>query len=219
MKYRCLLFDLDGTLVDSSADLVKSVNLTLKDMGLAQLPTPRVMSFVGEGIHLLLERSLAAALGRPPSPDEAEHGLVNYRRHYSEHLLDETAPYPHVESILEHFNSSPKAVVTNKPHAFSVELLDGLNLTSRFKAIIGGDSLSERKPSPVPLLEAARLCGVRPTECLMIGDTKVDMDAGRAAGMATCGFVGGFRGRDELVAAGADVLIETFAELRVVVDG
>jgi phosphoglycolate phosphatase len=219
MKYRCLLFDLDGTLVDSSADLVTSVNLTLTEMGLDQLPSSRVMSFVGEGIHLLLERALAAALGRAPSTDEAQHGLLTYRRHYSEHLLDATIPYAHVESMLEHFDVLPKAVVTNKPHGFTVELLDGLNLKRWFKAIIGGDTLAERKPSPAPLLEAARRCGVTSSQCLMIGDSKVDMEAGRAAGMATCGFVGGFRGRMELVEAGADLLIETFEDLRAVVEG
>lgn len=217
MQYHCLLFDLDGTLVDSRADLVKSVNLTLREMGLDELPASRVMSFVGEGIHLLLERALADALHRTPSPSEAEHGLVTYRRHYADHLLDETIPYPHVESVLEYFNELPKAVVTNKPYGFTVELLDGLNLTPWFRAIIGGDSLAERKPSPAPLLEAARLCGAKSYECLMIGDSKVDMEAGRAAGMTTCGFVGGFRGRNELVEAGADILIESFSELKAVV--
>lgn len=219
MKYRCLLFDLDGTLVDSSADLVKSVNLTLNELGLHELSRTQVMSFVGEGIHLLLERTLAAALGRLPSPAEAQHGLATYRRHYASHLLDQTEPYPQVESILRHFHSLPKAVVTNKPHGFTVELLDGLKLTHWFTAIIGGDSLPERKPSPTPLLEAARLCNTAPDECLMIGDTKVDIEAGRAARMTTCGFVGGFRGRNELVEAGADLLIETFDELRTLVAG
>jgi phosphoglycolate phosphatase len=219
MKFRCLLFDLDGTLVDSRADLVKSVNLTLREMGLSELTQPRVMSFVGEGIHLLLERALAAALGRLPTTLEAERGLLSYRRHYSEHLLDETVPYADVESMLAHFALLPKAVVTNKPYGFTIELLNGLNLTRWFRAIIGGDTLADRKPSPEPLLEAARRCDASPADCLMVGDSRVDMEAGRAAGMTTCGFVGGFRGRDELVEAKADMLIGTFSELREVVEG
>ena len=85
--------------------------------------------------------------------------------------------------------------------------------------MLGGDSLPERKPSAAPLLEAARLCGVEPAACLMVGDSIVDVAAGKAAGIRTCGFVGGFRGRGELEAAGADYLIEHFGELRRVVEG
>ena len=218
MKYRCLLFDLDGTLVDSSGDLIKSMNLTIVEMGLTPLPAAQIMSFVGEGIHLLLERALKAALGRPPASLEAQRGMTSYRRHYSEHLLDETRPYADVEPILEYFALMPKGVVTNKPLDFTLRLLDGLNLSRHFEAIIGGDSLADRKPSPGPVIEAARRCGVEPAHCLMIGDTRIDMEAGRAAGMATCGFIGGFRGRDELTSANADFLIESFAELRPLVE-
>ena len=218
MKFSCLLFDLDGTLVDSSADLVMSINLTLEEMGLSALPKDQVMSFVGEGIHLLLERALTAGLGRLPDPTEAQRGLISYRQHYSRHLLDGTIPYPGVEAILEHFADLPKAVVTNKPVDFSVKLLDGLNLSRWFRAIIGGDSLPDRKPSAAPLLEAARRCDIIPSRCLMVGDTRIDIDAGHAAGITTCGFTGGFRGRAELESAKADLLIDSFAELRQIVE-
>jgi phosphoglycolate phosphatase len=103
--------------------------------------------------------------------------------------------------------------VTNKPYDFSLKILEALKLRAYFNVILGGDSLSERKPAAQPLLEAARRCACAPAECLMIGDSRIDILAGRAAGMTTCGFVAGFRGRTELMEAGADLLIERFGEL------
>jgi phosphoglycolate phosphatase len=213
MTYRCLLFDLDGTLVDSRADLIYSVNLMLAELGRRPLADQSVLSFVGEGARLLVERALRAADGREAGEPEIEIALGVFRRHYRAHLFDQTRPYPEVEETLERLAGLPKAVVTNKPFDFSVALLDGLGMSKYFIAVIGGDSLSERKPAPAPLLEAARLCGHRPEDCLMIGDTRIDIEAGQAAGMKTCGYVGGFRGAEELERAGADFLIERFGEL------
>jgi phosphoglycolate phosphatase len=214
MKFRCLLFDLDGTLVDSRADLVTSVNLMLAEFGFAPLRAAQVIQFVGEGMRLLIERSLRASLAREPEEALIRRALEVYGGKYRAHLLDETRPYPEVEATLAALAHWPKAVVTNKPHEFTMTILAALDLQRHFTAVIGGDSTSERKPSPVPLLTAAERCERAAAECLMIGDTRVDMLAGQAAGMKTCGFVGGFRGRDELVAAHADFLIERFSELR-----
>lgn len=219
MLFGCLLFDLDGTLVDSSDDLVTSVNLTLADAGRPPLARTEVVGFVGEGVVKLLERSLAASLRRAPSTAEVESGVRAFKRHYALHLLERTRPYPGVAEALDFFKELPLAVVTNKPSEHTNAILEGLNLRRHFRAVLGGDSLPERKPHPAPLLEAARLCETPPARCLMVGDSRVDVLAGRAAGMKTCGFAGGFRGRSELEAAGADYLIERFAELREVVVG
>lgn len=218
MNFQCLLFDLDGTLVNSRADLSTSVNLALAEMGLATLPEEPVMQYVGEGIRVLIERSLAASLGSRPEEQRVDLAIEIYRRHYGAHLLDTTRPYPEVKATLEHFSSLPKAVVTNKPYGFTIDLLKGLGLETHFAAILGGDSLAERKPSPAPLLEAARRCDRKAQDCLMIGDSRIDIEAGAAAGMDTCGFVSGFRGRLELEKAGADFLIERFSELIAIVD-
>lgn len=219
MRFDCLLFDLDGTLVDSSEDLATSVNLTLAEAGLATLARGRVVGFVGEGVVKLLERSLAASLLRAPSPSEVEVGVNAFKRHYAQHLVERTRPYAGVEEMLSRFSGLPLAVVTNKPAEHTNGILEGLGLRRRFRAVLGGDSLPERKPHPAPLLEAARLCGVPPARCLMVGDSRVDVLAGRAALMKTCGFTGGFRGRRELEEAGADFLIKHFEELRGVVEG
>ena len=218
MSYKCLLFDLDGTLVDSRADLANSVNLMLSELGRDPLSSCRVLNFVGEGARLLVERSLMASAETPPQPDEVDHALAVFRRHYREHLLDYTRVYPEVEETLALLRNVPKAIVTNKPYEFSVALLEGLGMLSQFEVVLGGDSLPERKPSPLMLLEAARSCGVDPSDCLMVGDTKFDVEAGRAAKMKTCGYIPGFRGRTELAEAGADFLIERFSELCVLVE-
>ncbi len=219
MNYNCLLFDLDGTLVNSRYDLVNSVNLMLTDFGLEPIADHGVLGFVGEGIELLIERSLAFALGNQPASDAVREALLVYRSHYSVHLLDTTRTNPEVEATLHHFSNLPKAVVTNKPLGLTRKLLEGLCLDRHFTAIIGGDSLSQRKPSAEPLLEAARVCREPAEKCLMIGDSRIDIEAGRAAGIDTCGYVPGFRGRAELEAAGADLLIDCFSELREVVEG
>ncbi len=213
MAYRCLLFDLDGTLIDSKADIAVSINLMLNELGQAPLPLETVLGFVGEGVRLLVGRALQASLEREPDETEIERALEVYFRHYREHLLDQTRLYPEVEETLAALSHLPKAIVTNKPYDFTLTILKRLNLLSHFAVVLGGDSLPERKPAPLPLLEAARRCEVVPDECLMIGDSRFDILAGRAAGMKTCGYVAGFRGKAELVAAGADLLIERFGEL------
>ncbi len=222
MHYQCLLFDLDGTLVDSRADLINSVNLMLEELGRRPLPDSRVFSFIGEGARLLVERALRATQnGKDGEPEMAEvdQALKTFQRHYREHLLDQTRVYPEVEETLGRLGRLPKVVVTNKPYEFTVALLEGIGLLDHFQVILGGDSLPERKPSPMMLLEAARRCDARVSNCLMVGDSRVDVEAGRSAGMKTCGYVPGFRGRTELAEAGADYLIERFSELRMLIEG
>ena len=216
--FACLLFDLDGTLVNSRRDLVASVNLTLAELKKEQLAEDLVASFVGEGVSKLFERALTAATACVPTEGEIATGVEVFRRHYARHLLEHTRAYPEVLETLSHFRRLPMAVITNKPTEFSLAILEGLGLSGFFKAVFGGDSLPERKPQPAPLLAAAELCGVTAGRCLMVGDSRVDVLAGKAAGMKTCGYTAGFRGRRELEEAGADFLIESFGELKGVVE-
>src|SRR5262245_12676519 len=218
MSYQCLLFDLDGTLVDSRADLIHSINLMLVELGRETLPGARVLNYVGEGARLLVERSLRANQNGARAGYDVDHALEVFLRHYRAHLLDQTRVYPEVEQTLTRLGHIPKAVVTNKPYEFTMSLLEGIGLSHYFKIVFGGDSLTERKPSPMMLIEAARRCGAQASECLMVGDSRVDVEAGRAAGMKTCGYVPGFRGRTELVDAGVDYVIERFGELCALVE-
>jgi phosphoglycolate phosphatase len=221
MKYGCLLFDLDGTLIDSLADITTSVNLMLREFDRLVLPESAVTGLIGEGVRTLVERALLVGVADLrnsfPSPAEVEMAMAAFRRHYRDHLFDTTTTYPGVFETLRYFDRLPKAVVTNKPVEFARAVLQRLDLSPFFVAVVGGDSLPQRKPSPEPLLEAARLCGVSPEECLVIGDSPVDVIAARAAGMSSCGFTGGFCRRDDIIAAGAVTLIDEIRALRDIV--
>lgn len=214
MNFRCLLFDLDGTLIDSRDDLADSVNLTLSEMKLETLPTATISSFIGEGVFNLLHRSLSASLKKDAGEDLANQGVEVFRRFYNENCLIKTKLYDGVAETLDELKTFQKAVITNKPHDFSMKILEALGVLQYFVLISGGDSYSERKPSPVPLLKTAEKLNCSPEECLMIGDSRVDIEAGKNAGIKTCGLISGFRGRDELEKAGADFLLENFGELR-----
>lgn len=211
--FECLLFDLDGTLVDSRADLALAVNLMLAELGERTLSERQVLGFVGEGARLLVERSLCEACRGEPTGTKIDHALGIFLRHYGEHLLDRTTLYPEVRETLAELADAPMAIITNKPVDFAVTMLERLGLRHLFSVVLGGDSMPERKPSPMMLLEATRICGVDPGRSLMIGDSRIDIAAGHNAGMTTCGFTGGFRGRDELCEAGADLLFDRFSEL------
>lgn len=213
MTVKCLLFDLDGTLIDSRDDLADSVNLTLSELNLANLPSEMIYNFIGEGVFNLINRSISASLKRESEIEFSNQGVEIFRKIYAENCLIKTKLYEGVIETLNELGDYQKAVITNKPWNFSVKILEGLGILHHFKIVYGGDSFAERKPSPVPLLETAKSLNYLPEECLMIGDSWVDIEAGKNAQMKTCGCVFGFRGRDELEKAKADFLIEKFSDL------
>ena len=193
MSYKCLLFDLDGTLVDSRADLANSVNLMLAELGREVLPSLRVLNFVGEGARLLVERALTASAELPPLPDEVDGALEIFQRHYREHLLDQTRVYPEVEETLAAFRHfrKPSSPTTLRFHHGAA---GWHRFAAAFQMVLGGDSLPERKPSPMMLRSGAGL-GVQPSACLMMA-IRSSMLLGGAAGMKTCGYIQAF-GRTE----------------------
>ncbi len=210
---RLFLFDLDGTLIDSKLDITLALNLALKQLNLPPLPLALVGEFVGEGVQKLIERALCAASGTEPGPEQIRIAAALYLREYEQHLLDSTRLLDGVEVALDRLSWALFAVVTNKPERFSRRILDGLGVGRRFSAIIGGDSVAPRKPAPEPLIKAMDLCGVPPSQTVMVGDSAVDISAGKAAGVLTCGVLGGFRSRIELEAAVCDLIIVNLAEL------
>ncbi len=208
---RIFLFDLDGTLIDSRADIARSINLALRRLGLPALTIDRVSEFVGDGVQMLMQRTLHEVLGAQPEPAEAARLRAYYLQEYEAHMLDETRLYPGVAELLDTLSWGTFSVVSNKPERFSRLILDELGVGKRFGVILGGDSVPQRKPDPAPLLEALRRSGGAPWEGAMIGDSPVDVMAGKAAGVVTCAFAGGFRSREELEAAGADAVVETMS--------
>ncbi|MBN2449011.1 MAG: HAD hydrolase-like protein [Lentisphaeria bacterium] len=183
-KLPLYIFDLDGTLVDTRADLTTAVNLTRADYGLPPLPLPTVVGFVGNGMHRLVQAALADAT----APWDIEDAVAAMRRHYGQHLLDETRAYPGVPEAMAELAGTPchRAVVTNKPEAPARRILDGLGLASFFAYVIGGDSLPALKPDPLPLLHLLAETDAALERSWIVGDNRTDLEAGRRAGMRRC---------------------------------
>jgi phosphoglycolate phosphatase len=178
-KVKAILFDLDGTLIDSKRDLVQSVNATLREMGRAQLPEDVVASYVGSGAPALIGR----ALGQAASETEQQSALKFFLAHYDQHKLDFTREYPGVRETLEKLRGVPMAVLTNKPVNISVHILEGLRLAGFFRAIYGGNSFATKKPDPLGANTILSELGTAAAQAAMVGDSEVDVQTARNAGM------------------------------------
>ena len=178
-KLKALLFDLDGTLIDSKRDLVQSVNATLREMGRADLPEDLVASYVGSGAPVLISR----ALGGAASAAEQQSALKFFLAYYEQHKLDFTREYPGVRETLEKLRGVPMTVLTNKPVNISVRVLEGLGLAGFFRAIYGGDSFATKKPDPLGANTILSELGIPAAEAAMVGDSEVDVQTARNVGM------------------------------------
>ncbi|MCW8130099.1 MAG: HAD-IA family hydrolase [Planctomycetota bacterium] len=211
MRYRTFLFDLDGTLVDSLQDIASGVNAARAGLGLEPLATETVRGFVGDGVTKLIERAVPEAALRARAAEL-------FRAYYGAHLTDATRPYDGIVEVLEAIRAhgGRAAVVTNKPHAFAVPILEGLGLAGYFGAVLGGDSTPEKKPSPQPFQVALEQLG-RPRdgsgETLVVGDGRNDILGAKAAGLPSCAVCWGFGSEDELRALGADYAARRPSEL------
>ena len=216
IKIKLMLFDLDGTLIASGADLARSVNLMLRDLGRPQLDEATVGSFVGDGVRVLVHRSLTATDPRLRPPDERLHseGIGLMHKHYAEQMLVSTRLYPGVAETLDHFKGKRKAVVTSKEARFTGLILEHFGIAKDFDCIIGGDTVSARKPDPEPVRQALMALRGEASEAVMVGDSENDVLSGSRAGTLTCGVSYGFRTREQLRLTSPDVLIDRFEELK-----
>jgi phosphoglycolate phosphatase len=181
--FSLIVFDLDGTLIDSIGDLCAAVNRTVAEWGGRRLAQDEVARMVGEGARLLVGRALAAS-GAVVGEDEA---LARFLEIYDSLLPGETRPYPGIAELLEQASPLARlAVLTNKPADATRKILEACGLSQRFEAVIGGDGPCRRKPHPDGLLHLAQWAGVVPAAVLMVGDSTVDLLTARAAGTAIC---------------------------------
>jgi phosphoglycolate phosphatase len=179
---KLIVFDLDGTLIDSGEDIVRSVNELLETLGRSPLPDARIRSYVGDGVRKLLERSLGEV-----SPGELDRAEALYLSIYRRRLLDTTRPYPGVVPALEALRTGRElAVLTNKPVAESLVILEGLDLKRYFRRVCGGDSFARRKPDPMGVRILQEEAGAETQETLMVGDSIVDLRTARNAGVRSC---------------------------------
>ena len=186
-----LIFDLDGTLIDSRLDLANAVNATRLHMGLEPLTNETVYSYVGNGAPVLIRKSLGAGF----NDAEVGRGLEYFLDHYSRHALVSTTLYPGVLESVDRLAAAGKqmAVLTNKPVRISQSIMEGLKLSDRFFRVYGGNSFEQKKPDPVGIEALMREAGVDRTQTVMIGDSNVDIQTGRNAGVACCGVTYGFQ--------------------------
>ena len=188
---RLLIFDLDGTLIDSSEDIVISTNAMLRHMGRAEIDSKTVNSYVGDGVGMLVQR----ALGVDPSTSEFKRAQDYFVKFYRLHSLEHTRLYSGIQDALRELQSYgyKMAVLTNKPARISNDILGALQVTDYFFRVIGGDTLAVKKPDPLGIELLLQESALTPDRALMIGDSDVDVQTARNAGIKACGVLWGLK--------------------------
>src|SRR5580692_9966434 len=203
-----LIFDLDGTLIDSKRDLIHSVNAMLQELGHGELAEETISGYIGHGAPQLVAR----ALGDECTEQERQRALQFFLSYYELHKMDSTCAYPGVRETLEKLASLPMAVLTNKPVRISVRILDALGLAKYFRAIYGGNSFETKKPDPLGARTILHELEVEPQEVLLVGDSEVDVQTARNAGTLAAAVNYGFGVHDRGVYP-ADIYLDRFGEL------
>jgi phosphoglycolate phosphatase len=203
-----LIFDLDGTLVDTRRDLANAVNYALHQLGKSEIDLDTVTGYVGDGVRKLLERALGEA-----AKTEWEAAHRHFRFFYHEHIADFSRPYSGVREMLEHFSHKQKAILTNKPQEFTEALLRRLDIRRHFALVVGGQPHFKLKPDPEAVFKILQHFNLPASRALIIGDGENDINVGKAAKIVTGAVAYGFRPVEKLYALQPDFVIETPAEL------
>lgn len=208
-----IVFDLDGTLVDTAPDLTGALNRVLAEEGYKPVSPAETRRMVGHGARALIENALAA-VGAQPDQGRVDRLFGRYLAHYGAHVADESAPFEGVRETLDALLASGArlAVCTNKSIGLSEDLLAALDMRRYFGAVLGGDSLTVRKPHPEHLIETVRRAGGRPDRAVMVGDSRPDVEAARGAGIPVVVVTFGYR--DEPIEdLGADVIVDHYRDM------
>lgn len=206
---RLLIFDLDGTLIDSKRDIAKSVNMTFRDLGLPEKPDETIYGYVGNGVRQLI-------LDAVESTDAhlIDRAFEIFRGHYLEHLLDETRLYPGISEVLEHYRRKKIALVTNKPYVYVEKILEGLGAEKAFDLVVGSEPDTQLKPHPEMILKTLDALDTPKSDAVMIGDSVNDIFAARSAGVRACAVAYGFGDTDDLRSERPDYFVETGEALK-----
>lgn len=197
-----LIFDLDGTLIESKWDIATSVNLTLAELGLSERPQEEIFGFVGDGVKKLLR--LAVGEGNQASFEDA---LRIFRGHYLTHCLDRTGFFPGIEPMLRHFSRKQKAIATNKSIEYTRVILNGLG-AHHFTYMVGGDNGFGLKPEPGMLLHVMEQLNVARDRTVLVGDSTNDINGGHNAGIRVCAVGYGMGNREKMKACQPDWFVE-----------
>jgi phosphoglycolate phosphatase len=206
-----IIFDLDGTLVDSGMDITNALNYAIAPYGFKPLTVEDAIKMVGEGLTRLIEKILG-----DNNASIKDAVLDRFIKYYSEHLADFTRPYPGVIKTLVMLGRYKKAVISNKRESLSKKLMEQLGLMKFFDVVLGSDSAAEKKPSPAPVKKVLEILGVEPQRAIIVGDSDFDIQAGKGAGLITVAVTYGFR--DRAMLGNADFLIDSMAQLLTLIE-
>ncbi len=211
MSVKLIIFDLDGTLVDSSIDLTNAINYAIEPYGIRTISVQQTISLVGEGITRLIDKLVNSQGSDVNSKISLDLLIERFLEYYSAHLVDNTTVYPYVFETISKLNGYKKAVISNKREALSVRILSDLGLLKYLDLVVGSDTTPEKKPSPVPIFYTLSRLDIKPEEAIIVGDSNFDIEAGKAAGIKTVAVTYGYRHQDML--RDADYIINSMDEL------
>ncbi len=215
---RVLIFDLDGTLIDSKLDLALAVNAARERMGFGPLPHDQIFGYVGQGAPALIRRSLQSNDDVAPGEETVGRAVEFFLEYYRAHMLDNTVLYPGVRECLDSLRDAGSqrllgmAVLTNKPVRISREILKGLGVLDHFQYVYGGNSFERKKPDPMGVEVLLRDFGAAPRQALLVGDSEIDVQTARNSGIWACGVTYGL-GSHRLGEFPPDLLLDSLAQL------
>jgi phosphoglycolate phosphatase len=207
MATKLIIFDLDGTLIDSSIDISHAINYALEGTDVPPVTVQETIEIIGEGITRLFEKIICKN-NLSADKDILIQRFIDY---YSAHLADNTPVYPGVKETMEALKEYPKAVISNKREDLSLRILELLNIRKYFDVVVGSDTTPARKPSPVPIQYVLSRFEARPEDAVIVGDSNYDIEAGKAAGITTIAVTYGYRPLSVL--RGADYIVHTMPEI------
>ncbi len=205
---RLVIFDFDGTLIDSKYDIATSVNLTLESLELPTRTPEEIFTFVGDGIKRLLRLSVGEA-----NEARYEEALLIFRRHYLSHAMDTTQLYPGLDRLFGLQKTYAKALATNKSLEYTTKIVEGLRIGKQFSAIEGPRDNADLKPDPGMVLRILETLAVPPEDAILVGDSTNDVQAAQAAGVQSCAVGYGYGHRDKVLALRPDYYCETPSDL------
>lgn len=213
MRYHVniIIFDFDGVIIDSGQDIASAMQHVLKQFKQPMLTGEKIISHVGHGVEYLIRNCFSGC-----DDDTIEQVIPIYRKHYLENAVVETRLYEHVKETLEYIESSKNkkiALVTNKPEDLALKILEVLGVKQYFDMVVGPESVKKMKPDPEGILQVLEHFKLPAQHAIMVGDSYVDVEAGKNAGTLTCGVTYGLGNREELIKSSPDILISDLAEL------
>ena len=213
MKYvELIIFDLDGTLVDSKEAIAKGINFALKQFGLKEKTVSEISSYIGIGVDDLVRKSIGP--GQEHLFEKAKSIFENYRKLHP----DRAILYPGVKEVLEHFKNKRKVIVTNRKYEFALPTIKELNINSYFEDILGADDIECKKPSSCPLDKAMNRLKMEKDRTVMVGDMDVDILSGKNAGITTCAVTYGIGKKEDILKAKPDYIIDNLLQLTEIIN-